>query len=1278
MSTDDTAQRRIPYFDDFVSFYEQSPLTFPGADILCCGSSGTVSRIAALINVLCMMRDHDKRFPISRIIIALSPTSTDDFERKELSLHNAVLDVMTHLHGPEAAVSQALFLKELVRITHCPNFEVDTPVTLIENAERFSVLIFLDAARYRHSGLRIARPGSPTALISEDLWVHHLRSFANRSVTAAAQRTCYVALDAAENSPYRPDNAETLRAVDGCGILGSRIIDDPREIVVTKLDAWTKRVREGLLGQVFSEIDALPASLNPEKRLLKIQLVSQAGLPVQMLEFLHQEEADITEINPDVLVKFSRFAQDAGDLDLASRFLTHAIPSLTSEEDLELALSICSEIADTVLEDECSRQLGALFPNSHQLYRQRLTNLIESRKYTEAGTMAGNPIPGFSVEVLDYYKRLMSELQSTSQPDYPSTLATIRARWPTLLEDGVLICAADARARNLPIESLRLLSAGAPVGRMSHRLAISYLRSVERAFIQGADRSTTDELLRDAVLELIAYLSRNPADGTMRGGLITVLSPPISGTSGLGLIAISALELSTGGVTIRPQAIRERQSIDLRDLVKFMEPILDWMAKQSPLAIGRCNLPAEILAVPADNLIGPLERLLQSEASRLTTETDRLNFEKLLFAAALIARHSSNPDDDLHFLHLGASKLALAGRVQRARDLAEEILQMADEDPRRIRIAWYAFADIYQRVQNPVEALLAMACALACKAEITTEQAWYETYLLIRLLRDLHMTGIAKSLLPFADGLVEELGPEGEYRHRFVTLELSVRLIDLLDASSASEVELRGFVSAASKLCTNVLERNDEIAPAATLLAQSIYICQRRGFTLPDDALATLQLVLAKVGDTLSAFIRTLTVQTPNVTDVLNLAQRLEPARYASDTGFDLGYVVMAARRLLDSSQAANDSLQCAMAIELLADQALRRHTGISPTDDALHGLPTSVHEPGEFAQEYSRLGIRVVLLGLSANRDLVRVTAHEGVLGTVVREGSEVFSKARLDQWSKRFPHGYADISETDNLFYTSMQGLGLTIEEAGRSLFVMDAALAGLPPNAMLVFGEFVGRTMPVAAAPSLAWLRSARSERRKTSGQRIAWIPTAVREESGSALRMIAERLEPTFSCHSIQLMSSSEIPSKLAGSNLVIVAAHGRIVPEGRFFQVVADEANLRLTSDDLSKALSSVELVILFVCSGGRYDLHPFSNTTVGLARDLLSRGCKTVIASPWPLDARVPSHWLPQFLALWDGGSLVVDANFEANKAVEKAMGNSPVRCLAMTVFGDPLLIRES
>lgn len=56
-----------------------------------------------------------------------------------------------------------------------------------------------------------------------------------------------------------------------------------------------------------------------------------------------------------------------------------------------------------------------------------------------------------------------------------------------------------------------------------------------------------------------------------------------------------------------------------------------------------------------------------------------------------------------------------------------------------------------------------------------------------------------------------------------------------------------------------------------------------------------------------------------------------------------------------------------------------------------------------------------------------------------------------------------------------------------------------------------------------------------------------------------------------------------------------------------------------------------------------------SNTTVGLVS--IEAGCKSVVASPWPLDTRVPSYWLPAFLSAWESGKAVVDATFEANQA---------------------------
>jgi CHAT domain-containing protein len=114
----------------------------------------------------------------------------------------------------------------------------------------------------------------------------------------------------------------------------------------------------------------------------------------------------------------------------------------------------------------------------------------------------------------------------------------------------------------------------------------------------------------------------------------------------------------------------------------------------------------------------------------------------------------------------------------------------------------------------------------------------------------------------------------------------------------------------------------------------------------------------------------------------------------------------------------------------------------------------------------------------------------------------------------------------------------------------------------------------------------------------------------------------------------------------------------------------------VTAADLANALRNVGIVILFVCSGGRADKHPGANTTLGLAKQILDRGCAAVIASPWPLDARVPSHWLPEFLRSWFQGQSLIEANFAANQVVDRNFSQDPARGLAMTIFGNPGLRR--
>jgi hypothetical protein len=227
------------------------------------------------------------------------------------------------------------------------------------------------------------------------------------------------------------------------------------------------------------------------------------------------------------------------------------------------------------------------------------------------------------------------------------------------------------------------------------------------------------------------------------------------------------------------------------------------MARPSkPRSNWTSHFTKEILTAPADELLAALFKLLQDPANRLADETDIKFLEKQLALGVSVAAHSNTPDADLTVLRLAAAKLAIAGRSQRARDFAELALQLAGEQSRGARLAWFAFADIYHRVHNFIEALVGLACALASEVPPTLEQAWYEIYGLIRLLRDLNMGLFAKSLLPAARDMLKELGLE-QYNHRLVSIELGIRVREVLADSARRETEIESLVADAEKPLQN-------------------------------------------------------------------------------------------------------------------------------------------------------------------------------------------------------------------------------------------------------------------------------------------------------------------------------------------------------------------------------------------------------------------------------------------------------------------------------------------
>jgi len=107
--------------------------------------------------------------------------------------------------------------------------------------------------------------------------------------------------------------------------------------------------------------------------------------------------------------------------------------------------------------------------------------------------------------------------------------------------------------------------------------------------------------------------------------------------------------------------------------------------------------------------------------------------------------------------------------------------------------------------------------------------------------------------------------------------------------------------------------------------------------------------------------------------------------------------------------------------------------------------------------------------------------------------------------------------------------------------TLLIVDTALAQVPANLLLIGDEFVGRTTPVGAAPSLAWLKSATSQPRGATGRRIAWISTSGDKSSFTALSMLPMLLAPTLERHGFEVKTESEIPKELRGAEIAIVVA-----------------------------------------------------------------------------------------------------------------------------------------
>ena len=839
-----------------------------------------------------------------------------------------------------------------------------------------------------------------------------------------------------------------------------------------------------------------------------------------------------------------------------------------------------------------------------------------------------------------------------------------------------MACARDALARKLVIHAFDLVlpipktpAQTGPGERLLLRVLEAILLLTEK---DGALRLIMIEQFQAAVLSLIERLAADPTNQPLRFGLARLFQPDVAGPAGLVLLSFLVLNLASRPIQLQNRRPLGKESTDwLLERRPFLNAAFDWLDSESPVVLGRAVLPKPLLTEPADKVVSAITAYLTG--APIDSEEDITALQRLLMLATSVTPYSSDPDFDLWLIRLVAGRLAGSGYNQLARDLSEQALLNSRTTPRRRRLGWFSMADIYHRCHNYIEGFLFLACTLVADDVADEKQVWNEITGITRLLRDCGMVKEARSMIKQARPALQRMELWDAFSHRLETLELQFRQVEL-QMTESGNAELEALLADVVRHGAAVLKHGDMTEPVAALLGQLLNQARETGATIPREAGDVFAELSGFSEGNLATLASIISAPTPSAYELCTLLKASGPTRYSEDVGYDIRHFATLAGRALVGNECIRKADDTSFILELLAD----RGVAVPGWDEAPvpPPVPERVGEPAEIARSISREGLNVVQVGFDASGRAVRLSAVGGNLEAPVREPDAVMLKERFESWTAEYPYAYGIDETTLNLFYSTTAGLRLSSLPEGPVVVVAAADFQAFPPNLFYVDGEFAGRTRPIAAAPSLSWLQAARAKGMIGDGRICAWISTAEGGTEHPTLPMILQRLEPTFDDYGVVVDNGPTLPAEFSGASMAVIAAHGGIHPQGRYFHIVSDEGDLRVAAGALANALRNVGIVILFVCSGGRADKHPMANTTLGLAKQLLDRGCAAVVASPWPLDAGVPSHWLPEFMCHWFQGKSLIEANFAANQVVGRQFSQDPARGLAMTILGNPELRR--
>lgn len=1212
-----------------------------------------VSRI--IIFLISIINDNEKSYIFPNLTVIIPMTGMLKDQDVWRILHTS----FGKLSGLGESDRYLLHLKSRINIIKLINLNKNTLISNIESLEPNSAFVVLECHLYLKMIDEEYRlpPGRSEISLEEDSWVPNIVEICEEIIAICKKNHLYGVIHTSKNSPTREANSDLINSVQDCYPIFFSSKIDINQVIIKYSQNWLDLLLTEGEVSVKDSMQRLGLTIH-DANLALAQLWNRLENIEELKCKLDLVINNLSPYSPQTHLKVAHMCSKCYLPEITASIFPDAI-TVHDKDSVYLGLDTATKIRNNTLITSYYKRLLSLDPSSIYL-RQN----VEERMLHISSTSDNESISklGFTIKDSELLSDILSECF-----DFDEVIKLVRT-YDDIDDDLKYLCIAlramhKGRFDISCILSIILIRSR----RFQSNAAFVLYTSSKNIFLTGS--FSLDQIENNLVsLEaLVKYQSKAPEDFRTRQSISRLLSVETSGKFGRPLAIALALKTTPNfknqDIYISPES--SNFGIQEEDAFEAIKEAMKSVAKRGLIEIGVTILPASLVANKADAIINAIYKMIDYQTKTSEMQSDFETMELLATICSAVYTYSKNKNNqDLRLVKYLASAYAQNGHYDKARNLSEQLLITCGDNQKRLRLAWLCYADVQNRCRNNTESLVGLSCLYSLNTSIDIRDAWDELHVLIRVLRDINLIEYSNKLMPILKILTEKQGMNQDEDLRIVGLQDS---IDIKLSINGSADSLFTLIEKLCKKCEKFSDKN-ELTPIVMLLAQCIAKLKDSGIQPTTYQVSTLEGCLVVCDQEIRDAAKLIYEDNPDITVLSRIYNSIIDGESWHPSSNDLNILELISRRIISFTRTCIESK--VLAFEILCDQSFFGNSESYIDSESLKIDLAGISEKGH----------AVLYLALDINDNLVGRFVENGTEKTLRwKSSSDKSYKDLFENWSNDFPYnyGFIDPYNGNNEFITSLEGFLFTLPKTGSLLVIAEPYLQRLPVGLMTAdcngaASPFLGHQTKITNLPSLTWLTT--SKRGVEAGKIekfSAWIPITAEAEVAT-LNTLHLRLSGILEDYSFTINTTPSLPDTIDRSKVAIVAAHGGLMPEGEFIHRVSDDAKNIISPQVIANAVSGSDIVILFICSGGRVDKNPTSNRSYGLPIEILKRGAASVLASPWPLDVKVTYNWLEVFLEEMTSGATVSNANFIANRRLLESLGDFAGYSLAMTLYGDP------